>query len=1213
MSAFGGTEPKRPPNPLAEHPSRYPVNNMDFSSIRLKLASPDEILSWSFGEVIKPETINYRTQRPEPEGLFSEKIFGPERDFECYCGKYRKIRYKGIICDRCGVEVTRSIVRRERFGHIKLASPVSHIWFLRGVPSRMAMILNVSLPDLEKVIYFSSYIITQVNEEAKTEAMKKIDQEFRVKLKETKNEEEKEKLKVLKEKERQILKEIKKYKIISELEFRELSLKYGEAFEIGIGAEAIKKIFEKIDPEKLVQELDQEAEITKNPLQIKKISRRLRLVKGFISSNTRPEWMFLEMLPIIPPALRPMVQLDGGRFATSDLNDLYRRVINRNNRLKHLLELKAPEVITRNEKRMLQEAVDALIDNGMRKGQALTQSTVGQKRSLKSLSDILKGKQGRFRQNLLGKRVDYSGRSVIVIGPELKIDECGLPKYMALELFRPFVINRLIAKGLTSNIRAASKFIETEVPEVWEALEEVIKEKLVLLNRAPTLHRLGVQAFKPMLHEGKAIRIPALPTHAFNADFDGDQMAVHLPLAEDAQAEAKNLMLASRGILKPATGEPVAIPTKDVVLGCYYLTMMLDNQKGEGKVFSSKEECLIAFENEVVDLNAKIKIKDGNPSKFIETTPGRIIFNQILPPDFSFINRTLDQGALKRLETDVLDKYGLSDTTVKFLNDLKDLGFYYATISGISWSVYDLKIPKEKEEIIKTAQNLADENESLYERGLLTKYERRIKAIEIWTEAKSKLSDYVKKVLEPSSPIRIMVDSKARGSWSVIDQLMGMRGLFTNPAGEIIELPVKNSFKEGLTVLEYFISTHGARKGLADTALRTATAGYLTRRLIDVVQDIVIQEGDCKDKEGFVVFAKDSEAVSESLGRRVMGRFSLEEVKDGGGNLIVKKGDLITRSQAEKLENLKLDKLRIRNLISCKSRRGVCRVCYGYDLSKNEMVNLGEAVGIITAQAIGEPGTQLTMRTFHTGGVAGGGDITLGLPRVEEIFEVRSPSNKGVIGDVEGKVISIEQKGNQKLVKIESSDTKEVREYVLPPLVSSLVSERELVVPGLPLSEGSLDLNELFHLGGKNEVLRYITREIKSIYFTSGEAINDKHIEMIVRQMFSRVRILKGGDSNFIPGEVIELSRILTENDRLKEAGKNLVKYELLLLGITKVALTTESFLSAASFQETARVLIEAAVGGKVDNLRGLKENVIIGRLIPAGTGFKARSEGRLV
>ena len=1183
---------------------------MEFNSIRLKLASPEEILGWSFGEVIKPETINYRTQRPEPEGLFSEKIFGPEKDFECYCGKYRKIRYKGIICDRCGVEVTRSVVRRERFGHIKLASPVSHIWFLRGVPSRMASVLNVSLPELEKVIYFSSYIITQVNEEAKTEAMKKIDQEFRSKMKDLKADSEAESLKVLKEKEKQILKEIKKHRIISELEFRELSLKYGEVFEVGIGAEAIKRIFEEIDFKGIIDELEEDIEITENPLQIKKLTRRLKLFKGFISSGTRPEWMFLEVIPVIPPALRPMVQLDGGRYATSDLNDLYRRVINRNNRLKHLLELKAPEVITRNEKRMLQEAVDALIDNSMRKGQALTRSTVGQKRSLKSLADSLEGKQGRFRQNLLGKRVDYSGRSVIVIGPELKIDECGLPKFMALELFRPFVINRIISKGLASNVRAAGKFIETESSEVWEALEEVIKGKLVLLNRAPTLHRLGVQAFKPRLHEGKAIRIPALPTTAFNADFDGDQMAVHLPLGEDAQKEARELMLASKGILKPATGEAVAVPSKDMVLGCYYLTMMIDGLKNEGKIFSSKEECLNAFENKVIDLQAKIKV-GLDSGEILETTAGRIIFNEIVPTGIGFINKNLNQPGLKKLEMEVLEKHGFSPVSIEFLNDLKDLGFRYATYSGISFSVEDLKIPEEKEAIILEAQKIADQNEALYEEGLLTKNERRTKAIEIWTEAKSKLSEHVKKILPPQNPVRIIVESRARGTWTVVDQLMGMRGLFINPAGEIIELPVKNSFKEGLTVLEYFISTHGARKGLADTALRTATAGYLTRRLVDVVQDVVTQEEDCKDKDGFLVWAKDSEAISESLGRRVLGRFSLEEIKEGG-KTVIKKGDLISRSQAEAVDRLKIEKLRIRNLISCKSRKGVCRICYGHDLSKNEIVDLGEAVGIITAQAIGEPGTQLTMRTFHTGGVAGVGDITMGLPRVEEIFEARIPSSKGTLADVDGKVITIGQKGNQKQIVVEISGTKEIREYLLPPLVSALAAEGELIVKGQQLSEGSLELNELFRLAGKPGVSRYVIREIKNVYFTAGESLNDKHIELIIRQMFSRVRIISGGASNLIPGEVVGLNRVLIENDKLK-AGSEPVKYEELLMGITKVALTTDSFLSAASFQETARVLIDASVSGKSDNLRGLKENVIIGRLIPAGTGFKARLEGKAV
>jgi len=1197
---------------------------MNFSLIRLKIASPEEILSWSYGEVIKPETINYRTQRPEPDGLFSEKIFGPEKDFECYCGKYRKIRYKGIICDRCGVEVTRSIVRRERFGHIKLAVPVSHIWFLRGVPSRMAMMLDISLPDLEKVIYFSSYIITNVDEEAKTEAMKKIDQEFRIKIKQAGSQEEKDKIKALREREKIILREIKKYQVISEVEFRELSLKYGEVFEVGIGAEAVRKIFESLNLENLAKEIENQIAISDNPLQVKKLTRRLRLIKGFIKAKIKPEWMFLEILPVIPPALRPMVQLDGGRYATSDLNDLYRRVINRNNRLKHLLELKAPEVIVRNEKRMLQEAVDALIDNNMRKGQALTKASTGPKRALKSLADILKGKQGRFRQNLLGKRVDYSGRSVIVIGPELKIDECGLPKFMALELFKPFVINKLIDKGLVPNIKAAGKLIEAESPEVWESLEEVIKEKLVLLNRAPTLHRLGIQAFKPLLHEGKAIRIPALPTSAFNADFDGDQMAVHLPLTKDAQSEAVDLMLASKGILKPATGEPIAVPKHDIALGCYYLTMIVDGLKGEGKFFASKEEALLAYENSLIDLRAKIKVKMSNTNggngekekngkeEIVETTVGRIIFNQVLPEGFGFINRLLNRTDLKNIETEVLEKFGF-EKAVKFLNDLKDLGFHYATISGISMSIDDLRIPKEKEEILSWAQKQVDENKNLYEQGLLTDQERKSKAIEVWTEAKSRLSQFVKKELDQSNPVRILVDSKARGNWAVVDQLMGMRGLFNNPAGEIIELPVKNSFKEGVGVLEYFISTHGARKGLADTALRTATSGYLTRRLVDVVQDVVVQEKDCKDKDGFVIFAKDGEEIGESLGKRALGRVSLEDVKGPDGKIFIKKKDLINREQAEMIDKIKLEKIRIRNLISCKSRRGICQLCYGYDLSKNELVQLGEAIGIVTAQAIGEPGTQLTMRTFHTGGVAGGGDITMGLPRVEEIFEVRPPSGKGIISDVDGKVVAVDQRSRQKIIKIEVSDTKETREYVLPPLTASWVSAGDLVTVGQQLSEGSLDLRELFHLAGKDQVVRYIVKEIKNIYFIAGEGLNDKHVELIIRQMFSRVRIIDPGDTDFVSGEITELSNVLNENDKIKEKKGKIAEFEQLLMGVTKVSLTTESFLSAASFQETARVLIEAAVKGRVDHLRGLKENVIIGRLIPAGTGYRARMEGKLV
>ncbi len=964
---------------------------MDLASIKLKIASPDDILSWSYGEVTKPETINYRTQKPEREGLFSESIFGPTKDWECYCGKYKRIRYKGIICDRCGVEVTRSIVRRERMGHIKLAAPVAHIWFLRGVPSKIATILGVSLPELERVIYFASYIVTKVNEDLKAEAMKRIESEFKSKFKNSKNANEEESLKELKDREKNNLKNLLKYQIISELDFRDLSTKYGEVFEASIGAEAVRRLLEELDMEEMLSELEGEFKNESNPLEIRKISRRLKFLKGMIKAGIRPEWAIITILPVIPPALRPMVPLDGGRYATSDLNDLYRRVINRNNRLKHLLELKAPEVITKNEKRMLQEAVDALIDNSMRRGQITTAASTGQKRALKSLADMLKGKQGRFRQNLLGKRVDYSGRSVIVIGPELGLAECGLPKQMALELFKPFVIGILIRKELAHNIKSAGRLIEQETADVWTALEEAMKDKLVLLNRAPTLHRLSVQAFKPMLIEGKAIKIPALPTHAFNADFDGDQMAVHLPLTNEAQREARELMLASHGILKPATGEPVATPSHDVSFGIYYLTSVLEDAKGKGKVFSSRYEARLAYENEFIDLRAMIKVPNPNykpgseEPKIIETTPGRMIFNKALPKGHIFVNRTLTKPDLKIIGSDIWDEFG-KETIVVYLDKIKDLGFHYATISGISWGMNDLVIPKEKQGIIDEADKLIEENKALYEDGLLTEYERRSKAIEIWNTTKSKLSVLVKKQLGPNDPAFMLVDSKSRGTWGTLDQMMGMRGIFANPAGELIELPVRNSLKEGLTSLEYFISTHGARKGLVDTALKTATAGYLTRRLVDVAQDIVITEYDCKDKEGFIMHAEDGKVSGETLGRRVKGRAVLEDIVGKDGEIIVKKNKIVDKESAKKIEALGLKTIKVRSAIKCKAYTGICQLCYGYDLSKNELVNIGEAVGIVTAQAIGEPGTQLTMRTFHTGGVAGGADITMGLPRVEEIF-----------------------------------------------------------------------------------------------------------------------------------------------------------------------------------------------------------------------------------
>jgi len=1197
---------------------------MYLSHIKLKIASPEDVMSWSYGEVTKPETINYRTQKAEREGLFSEAIFGPVRDWECYCGKYKRIRYKGIICDRCGVEVTRSIVRRERMGHIKLAAPVAHIWFLRGVPSKIASILNVSLPELEKVIYFASYIVTKVNEELKTEAMKRIEVEFKSRIKNVAGPAEEENLKDLKDRERINLKNLKKYQILSELDYRDLSLKYGEVFEASIGAEAVRRLLEEINLENLAQEVTKIYQNETNPLEQRKVSRRLKLVRNMIRAGIRPEWMIMTILPVIPPALRPMVPLDGGRFATSDLNDLYRRVINRNNRLKHLVELKAPEVITKNEKRMLQEAVDALIDNSMRRGQTTTAASTGQKRALRSLADMLKGKQGRFRQNLLGKRVDYSGRSVIVIGPKLGLGECGIPKHVALELFKPFVIGILIRNGLAHNIKSASRLIEQETPDVWAALEEAIQKKLVLLNRAPTLHRLSVQAFRPILIEGKAIQLPAMPVHAFNADFDGDQMAVHLPLTNEAQQEARELMLSTHGILKPATGEPVAIASHDISLGCYYLTSILEGAKGEGKLFSSFEEAKLAYENGFIALRAKIKVLyqplgERNEQEvlkgaiaqpgIIETSVGRIIFNDAMPEGHYFVNKTLDKKDLKTIEGEIWEEAG-EEVTVKFLDTIKDLGFHYATVSGISWGMNDLRIPKEKGAIIAEADLIIESNRRLYEDGLLTEYERRAKAIEIWNTTKAKLSVLVKQQLTSEDPAYMMVESKSRGNWSTLDQMMGMRGIFANPKGELIELPVKDSLKEGLDPLEYFISTHGARKGLVDTALKTASAGYLTRRLVDVAQDVVVLEEDCKDKEGYIVYAEDGKFSGETLGKRVKGRTSLEEVSGTDGNVLIKKGKIIDKDMAKKLDELGLSKIKIRSLITCKARMGVCRMCYGYDLSKNRIVEVGEAVGIITAQAIGEPGTQLTMRTFHSGGVAGGADITMGLPRVDEIFEARPPQFKALIADADGQVVSVETRAKQKIITIELKETSEKREYAVSPNIAIAVAQGDLVTIGQQLSEGHVDLKELYKTTNDMDlVARYIIREVQSIYFPTGDTINDKHVELIVRQMFARMKIIDPGDTDLLTGDIVEKRKVLHENEKARDAKKIEATYEQLLLGITKVSLTTESFLSASSFQETAKVLIDSAIAGKEDYLRGLKENVIIGRLIPAGTGLKNRPE----
>jgi len=1202
----------------------------DFKSIRLKLASPDDILDWSHGEITKPETINYRTQRAEKDGLFCEKIFGPEKDWECYCGKYRRIRYKGIVCEKCGVEVTRSIVRRERMGHIALAVPTSHIWFLRGVPSKMGIILDRSVQELEKVIYFAGYIITKVNEEERKSVIEEIKKEYIQKIKEFKGsdndkvslEKKKENLKRQRDTAVREVRGLYKYQILPEIDYRNLSLKYGQIFEAGAGAETLRNIFEEVNLEALAKKLSDEVKKA-SPAVKRKIIKRLQVIEGMIRAKIRPEWMFLTVLPVLPPDLRPMVQLDGGRYATSDVNDLYRRVINRNNRLKRLLELKAPEVICRNEKRMLQEAVDALIDNTSRRGQVTVAASTGQKRVLKSLADMLKGKQGRFRQNLLGKRVDYSGRSVIVVGPDLKIDQCGLPKYMALELFKPFVINKLVEQGLAHNVRGAGRLVEEEIDEVWSILEEVIKGRYVLLNRAPTLHRLGIQAFRPVLVEGKAIRVHPLVCQAFNADFDGDQMAVHLPLSKEAQKEAGEIMLSANNLLKPATGSPVAIPTKDMVLGCYWMTKIEDGLHGEGKIFTSPSEALLAKHFGHVHLKARIKVRLGGKSDLIETSVGRIIFNEPLPDEMGFVDKTMNSRELRKLISEIIDRFGIKKTA-QILDRIKRMGFKYATTSGISWGMGDLKTPSEKKNWLKEAHQEVDVIQKQYDDGLLTDSERKSRVIEIWLNTTEKIARRTPEILDQTGSIFNIFDSGARGSLGQLTQMTGMKGLVTNPLGEVIELPIKSSYKEGFNVLEYFISTHGGRKGMADTALKTATAGYLTRRLIDACQDIVVREEDCGNKKGIIVYRQDQEDMGNSLASRVLGRVSLETIKDKNKTLI-KSGQLIDKDIAKKIDELSIDKIRVKSVITCQSLDGICQKCYGYDLGKNELIKQGEAVGIVTAQAIGEPGTQLTLRTFHTGGVAGGQDITQGLPRVEEIFEARPPKGKAVISEVEGRVKDIVDKGKQKVIQIKvldkdkktavSSKTNKkpakkedkILEYSVPARMAVLVEKGDLIGYGQQLNEGHTDLKDLYKIAGQEAVQRYIINEVQQIYTFAGENINDKHIEMIVRQMFSRFRIDTSGSTNLLAGEVVERSRFQKENLKAVKSKKSaqLATAQPLLLGITKVSLSTESFLSAASFIETTRVLINASIQGKEDTLRGLKENVIIGKLIPAGTGFK--------
>ncbi|HEY4477436.1 MAG TPA: DNA-directed RNA polymerase subunit beta' [Candidatus Paceibacterota bacterium] len=1174
----------------------------DFESIIIRLASPQDILSWSSGEVTKPETINYRTQRPERDGLFCERIFGPTKDYECYCGKYRRIRYKGIICDRCGVEVTKAQVRRERMGHIQLASPVAHIWFVRSVPSRIGMLFDLSIIDAERVIYFAGYIITSIDEKARDEVLKEIEREFKAKSKVAKD---KASIKDAMDRAKSEVKNLRLHTVLSEVDYHRLSLKYSNVFEAGTGAEVLRKMCEAIDLTALHAKLEAALEDA-SPLLKKKIITRLRMIRGMERSHIRPEWMFLTIIPVIPPDLRPMVPLDGGRHATSDVNDLYRRVINRNNRLKRLYELKAPEVITRNERRMLQEAVDALIDNSIKRGLAPVASQA-QRRPLRSLADMLKGKQGRFRQNLLGKRVDYSGRSVIVVGPELKLHQCGLPKHMALELFKPFVIHKIIDRGLAHNIRGASKLIDEATSEVWAMLEEVIEGKYVLLNRAPTLHRLGIQAFQPLLIEGNAIQLHPLVCSAFNADFDGDQMAVHVPLTDEAQKEAAEIIASVKNLLKPGSGDAIAVPTQDMVLGCYWLTSVEEGAKGAGKVFASKNEAILAYDVGEISLRAKVKVILGG-NEFLETSVGRMIFNIAIPHDFGFINEQLGKKKMTQLIGELLRKYGQA-ALPPILDKIKTIGFEYMTRSGISWGMDDLRVPPEKYELIKKAEEEVRVIEDQYENGLLTENERYQKVVEVWTQIKQQVSQLVPKTLDEDGPVFSMVSAAARGSWDSVSQMSGMKGLVRNPLGRIIELPVLSSYKEGLSVLEYFISTHGARKGTADTALKTAVAGYLTRRLVDVSQDVVVSESDCGTNEGIEVRRSDAEMYGVHFAQRVFGRILAKDIVDPKGKkALFKKGHLLTVEDAEQLEALGVSSALLRSPITCEIERGICQTCYGYDLGSNTPVKMGEAVGIVAAQAIGEPGTQLTMRTFHMGGVAGAeGDITLGLPRVEEIFEVRIPRNKAVISEIDGTVVEIKEKDREKIVLVVGKNKKganDSREYTISFGRMLAVKKGDEVTVGDSLSDGPVDISELHAVAGRGRVQDYILNEVSKVYTLQGATINNKHIEVVIRQMFSRIRIKEPGGTKLAIGEIIEKNVFTEENRRIKVEGKEQSKGAELLMGITKVALTTTSFLSAASFMETARVLIKAALEGREDKLRGLKENVIIGNIIPAGTGF---------
>ncbi|MGG3916517.1 DNA-directed RNA polymerase subunit beta' [Bacillus sp. es.034] len=1175
------------------------VNNFEY--MKIGLASPDKIRSWSFGEVKKPETINYRTLKPEKDGLFCERIFGPTKDWECHCGKYKRVRYKGVVCDRCGVEVTKAKVRRERMGHIELAAPVSHIWYFKGIPSRMGLVLDMSPRALEEVIYFASYVVTEPGDTA-----------------------------------------LERKQLLSEKEYRAYREKYGVKFQAAMGAEAIKKLLQDIDLDKEADFLKEELKTAQGQRRTRAI-KRLEVVESFRNSGNDPDWMILDVLPVIPPELRPMVQLDGGRFATSDLNDLYRRVINRNNRLKRLLDLGAPSIIVQNEKRMLQEAVDALIDNG-RRGRPVTGPG---NRPLKSLSHMLKGKQGRFRQNLLGKRVDYSGRSVIVVGPNLKMYQCGLPKEMALELFKPFVMKELVEKGLAHNIKSAKRKIERVQPEVWDVLEGVIKEHPVLLNRAPTLHRLGIQAFEPTLVEGRAIRLHPLVCTAYNADFDGDQMAVHVPLSSEAQAEARMLMLAAQNILNPKDGKPVVTPSQDMVLGNYYLTLERENAVGEGMIFNDASEVILAYQNGYVHLHTRIAIHAStiNNKTFTEkqnkqlllTTVGKVIFNEILPDTFPFINEptrtnlevatpenyfvdsTTDvkevfqnrelinpfkKGFLGNIIAEVFKKFAITETS-RMLDKMKDLGFKYSTKAGITVGIADIVVLAEKEEILIEAQSKVDNVLKQFKRGLITEDERYDRVISIWSAAKDTIQGKLMATLDKRNPIFMMSDSGARGNASNFTQLAGMRGLMANPAGRIIELPIKSSFREGLTVLEYFISTHGARKGLADTALKTADSGYLTRRLVDVAQDVIVREEDCGTDRGLLVGSiKEGTEIIEPLEERLLGRYSRKTLRHPETDeIIMTENQLITEDLAKTIIDAGVEHVSIRSAFTCNTRHGVCEKCYGTNLATGQKVEVGEAVGIIAAQSIGEPGTQLTMRTFHTGGVAGD-DITQGLPRIQEIFEARNPKGQAVISEIDGVITSISE-GKDRQYEITVQGDVETRSYTAPYTARLKFAVNDKVARGQEITEGSIDPKELLKVRDVSAVQEYLLREVQKVYRMQGVEIGDKHVEVMVRQMLRKVRVIDAGESEVLPGTLMDIHQFRDANEKALFGGKLPATGRPVLLGITKASLETDSFLSAASFQETTRVLTDAAIKGKRDELLGLKENVIIGKLVPAGTGMQ--------